>query len=453
MKLKKFMLLLLLMGAALAFSEKRELDVNAAIDLASQNNTGLKMKQLDTEFQRLTRDSALNVLLPAVSVNSTLFRLHDAPSSFAFTGGAPTMVPGANWGLQFGLSANLNLSAALVHGLLYTRKQYEAGLLDEATFKKNLTRDVKKSFYSLLFLEQNITLFRESLQTAEQRFTQARLNFESGTSSQFDLLTTQVAYENLKPALKELENGYQIALLNFKTILGLKNDEELALKGEIQIEPLRLDSEQLLTQYLPQKPELQALNTAIESAEIARQGFFIQNYTPAVLLSFSMDPAFTGNPFSDNLFGNPENNWVQRQGMFGVTVALNLDGFIPGSTTSVRLAELKKTREKLELQRSQALQGAELEIRTLTTNMEKSQANLMSLDLNVQLAARAYQIASEGFATGARTWLEVQNAEDELNRSKLEVLREKYNYLANMLDLEAALHLSAEQVKELQNEK
>jgi outer membrane protein TolC len=453
MKLKNVIFLVLIFGVQLAFSEKKELDLETVIDLAIKNNTGLKIKYLDTAFQKITRDTAWNVIIPSLALGSTLSRLHEAPIQFAMNGNTPIIETGENWGIQFSFAANLNLNAALVHGIIYSGMQYASGLIDLDSYKRRLVRDVKKNFYNLILMEQNINLYKQSLETAGKRYEQAKLYFESGASSLFQMLTAQVTYENLKPGLKEMENGYQIALLNFKNILNLQSDEDIVLLGEIEMIPVSLDANKLIHRYLLQNPDLQFLSKSIESIEIQRRGEIVRNYTPTLTLSLSFDPAFTGNPFTDNWFADPENDWMQRQGMFATTLSYNLEGLLPGSATRVRLAELKKEKEKLEFQFEQAVRATELEIRTLVRGMEKAAESLANLDLNVQLAQKAFEIATQGYGSGVRELLEIENAEDELNKAKLEVLKEKYNYTANLSDLEYVLNFSTEQLKEVQDEK
>ena len=48
--------------------------------------------------------------------------------------------------------------------------------------------------------------------------------------------------------------------------------------------------------------------------------------------------------------------------------------------------------------------------------------------------------------------LEVKDSERDLNTAKLEVLKEKYNYITGLLDLEYALNATLEEIKEISNE-
>jgi outer membrane protein TolC len=59
----------------------------------------------------------------------------------------------------------------------------------------------------------------------------------------------------------------------------------------------------------------------------------------------------------------------------------------------------------------------------------------------VELAQRAYSLAEEAYRSGAKDLLDVQNAELELRKARNEVLKEKFNYLTGLLDLEYALGL------------
>lgn len=108
--------------------------------------------------------------------------------------------------------------------------------------------------------------------------------------------------------------------------------------------------------------------------------------------------------------------------------------------------------EKTKLGLQQAKEGAELEIQSIVMRLNKSVQSLETLKLNVALAQKVYEMAMEAYNAGNKELLEVENAEIELNKAKLEVIKEKYNYKTGLLDLEYALNTTKEGIKEVNHE-
>jgi outer membrane protein TolC len=88
-----------------------------------------------------------------------------------------------------------------------------------------------------------------------------------------------------------------------------------------------------------------------------------------------------------------------------------------------------------------------MEIRSTVRSLEKARDSIDTLQLNVERARRAYQMAEEAYNAGSKELLEVQNAEIELKKARLEVLRERYNYIEALLDLEYALNTEIEDIE------
>jgi outer membrane protein TolC len=226
---------------------------------------------------------------------------------------------------------------------------------------------------------------------------------------------------------------------------------ELELEGAIEPEPITLDAESLSRQYLAERLDIQSLIKQIEIVKNSRDAT-IAGMTPSVALTLSFDPSFQKDPFEDAWFEDVEDDWKQRSGMFGVTVSVPLDKLLPFSKTWVELANTKDNIKKMRLNLTQAMRGAEMEVKTIVMNLKKSLESIESLEMNVELAKRAYNMAEEAYNAGNRELLEVQQAEDELKKARLEVLREQYNYTTGLLDLEYALNTSLEEIKEKYHE-
>ena len=465
------------------------LDVEGVVDFALANNLGIISEKLALSIKKRARNTVFNKFYPTAQVSGTLSRMHEEPDDIEFLAPVdpedledyglydyltenpyapgtytyvdPDYIPDGlygtvtqiteevdhTWNVGAKLDFSLTLSAALFFGIKATVLDYESGRLSLETTRKKLARDVKKQFYNLLLMEENIALMERKIETARDRYEQARVNYENGLVSEYSMLSAQVALENLKPSLESMRTGYRSALLGFKHQLGMPLDTKLMLKGEIEPETLDLEADALMDGYIANRLDIQSLVKQIEMIRNSRDATIAQ-MTPSVTFLLNFDTNFMNDPFEDDWFEDVEEDWVQRNGMFGVTLALSLDQLLPFSQSWVSIADSKDSIRQMQTNLSQAIRGAEMEIANIIMNLEKSAESIETLKMNVQLAERAYNMAEEAYNAGTRELLEVKEAEDELNNARIKVLEEKYSYTTGLLDLEYALNTTMEEIRD-----
>jgi len=444
------------------------LDIEKSVELALENNLGLKSSRIDVEIKKRASDLSWNRFIPTVQASSTMMRWNLEQSGTSLIGsGIETIIPGVGtnysdvlsvgydlpqWGLSAGLDFSLNLSYALFKEMKGTKLDYEAGLISYETALKQLERDVRKNFYNILVYEENLWLMEQNIEAANNRFEQAKINYKNGLVPELSVLSAQVGYENLKPALTEMKLGYDIMKDGFKILLGIDLSEDISLEGDIIINPVFLNTEQLTNHFLNRRLDIQSMNKSVESLENSKAALKLQTMTPMLNLGLNFDPAFQSDPLENNWFDNIEDNWSQQSGMFRMTLAMSLDSFLPWSKTQTGIRDMEDGISQLKLGIAQANAGAELEIKTIVMKLNKSMEQLETLILNISLAHEAYRLSQEAYDAGSKELLEVKDAERDLNTAKLEVLKEKYNYITGLLDLEYALNATLEEIKEISNE-
>ena len=410
--------------------------VEEAVATAREGNLGLVSPRISAETKRRAESLAWNNFLPTVDVSGTLGRWNKEQSTYVFTP-LPSQITLPRWSLSASLSTQLMLNLALFEGVKSLRADYEAGLISYAQAEARLERDVRKSFYNLLLLEENMRLMEEQIEAARRRYEQARVNYRAGTAPELSMLQAQVAYENLKPALQEMRIGYQAARDAFAMTLGLPRGVEVTPVGTIEPKYANLDADTLISTGLASRLDIQSLVKSMESLQIAETALKYRLWTPNLILGWNMDPSFSGDPWNDDLFDG--DRWSQRSGMFRATLSMRLNGLFPFTQDGQQLAQIRDQRESLRANLAQALRGAELEIDGLVRRLEKSRTSHTALELNASLAERAYRLSEEAYRAGAADLLDVQNAELELRKARLELLKEDYTYVTGLLDLEYAV--------------
>jgi len=436
-----------------------ELSADQAVAVALQRNLGLASSRIDAAQKKRKSDSSWNALLPTVDVGGTLAHMNAVQSqSIVYPAGSPDPMTGAYssfyyqlydlpaWSLSASLSAQLVLNAALFEGMKGLRLDYESGLISYAQAERQLERDVRKSFYGILLLQENMKLMQENIDNAKLRVDQAEANYKAGLVPELTLLQAQVAWENMKPSLEEMRIGYAASLDAFAMTLGLPRGTAIALKGSIDPSYATVDADALVASRLGDRLDIQAIVKGLETLESTERAMKLQLWSPSLILAWNADPTFMGDPFKDDLTKgsypmNANGAWQQISGMFRATLSFRLNGLFSQSKEAQGLRDMQDAIEKTRAGLAQAIRGSEVEIDSIVRKLQKSRESRAALELNVDLADRAYGLAEEAYKAGAKDLLEVQSAELQLRTAQLQVLTEKFNYVTGLLDLEYAVNL------------
>jgi len=412
---------------------------NGAVEYALRRNLQIKSSAIEMGMKKRANKYAWNRFVPSIQASGTLSRMNADQSTFIYIPPDISMIDLPQWSVAAGLDFSLTLNLALYNGVKATQIDYEAGRISYEMARQQVSRDVRKSFYSLLLMQENRTLMVENISAAERRYEQALINYENGMIPELTVLSAQVAWENLKPALKAMDLGYRQALQGFKMTLGMDLDQEIELNGSIDAEAVDVDADKLINRYLSERLDIQSLLVSINFLENQLRATKLQIYSPQLILGYSMDPSFGGDPWSDPWFGG-DYDWEQRSGMFRATIAFSLDGLLPFSQAQMGIRDLEDSIELNRIGLMQTIRGAELEIDATVEQLKKSRDTIETLLLNEELARRAYEMAEEAYNAGSRELLEVENAEIDLKTAQIEVLKEKFTYLSALIDLEYQLN-------------
>lgn len=434
--------------------ELKVVTMEEAVEMALKNNLSLKSQSIDLKGKKRAKNSVANQLYPSISAGAGLTHMWEKrDNSFQMPDGMGGMTtislgPGVpDWAVGFSLDISLYLNGAIFEGIRTARLDYESGQLTYLQAEKSLIKEVKKAFYNLLLLQDSIELMQEQIRNARSRYEQALTNYRNGLVPQLSVLGAQVALENLKPVLKDMEMGYRLALNGLAIQLGLNRHVKLEIKGEVEMEPISLDAEELIKNHLSERLDLKGLHTAIELQKSARRVAILAGMTPSIILNMKFDPSFSKHAFENSWFEDIENDWSQQSGMFMLGINVPLDCFIPFSKTWNDIKSQQEGIEKTKLALEQAIRGAETEIESLVLRLDKSLSSVEAMQANYELAQRSYNLTSEAYRQGSAELLEVEDAETKMNEARLNLAKEKLNYNLVLLDLEYALNTNIQKLK------
>ncbi|MFP4431209.1 MAG: TolC family protein [Spirochaetaceae bacterium] len=400
-----------------------------AVDRALEYNLGLAANRQELAGSRRRAETAWNVLVPEVTASAGLQRTNEATA---------VLPPGEEYRLTAvgGVEGRLALSLAAIEGIRTAEMEYRTGAAGYRESAAAVEQEIRKSFYNLILLEEQLAVAVSSVETAEAGLAQARADYENGFEPELTLRQAQVSLQTAVLNAERRRAAVADARETFKRLLGIEQEVEIALRGSIRLpERVSRDLDSLTPEEsLGGRFDIQTLDAQIARQESLNQANALNARTPTLTLSAGWNPTLA-DPFNPDNTVNDE--WVDR-GSVGITLSLGLDDYLPFSASSVAVQAGRRSAESLRLQRQDALESARNEVDSLLRSLESSRVALESLELSLELATEVYTLTEEAYDEGAVSFVELLEAEEDLRDARSSLLSEQYRHLAALIDLEYA---------------
>ena len=443
-------------------TEPLTLTVEDAVSYALTNSKSLKSSQIDLEIKKRAKMYSWNVFLPSLNVSGTMSRttrnstyesgksaIIQAARLSSLEQGYPlpssaydTLIEQAgfedtetlHWAAVGNVSAQLNFNLAMIQSMSASKANYEAGLISWEQTCKDTEINIRKMFYGLLLMEENLKIQNELMDSAKARWQQSEINYKNGLVPQLSALNAQVAYENKKPAILELTQSLKQQKDTFAFLLGIPYGREINLVGSIDTRFVKVNADELVQKYAEENLDVKALKKNIELLKISLNASRFSTFTPSLSVSYGWQP----------VVAQIDTNWLDTyidNGSFSATVVIDVMKMMPFSANMQSIKDTKQNLAKAELGLSQLLQNTEIQIHTLVDKLNKSEASIKASQMNIKLAQKAYDMTVRAYNSGTQELLDVKDSENSLSQARLGLLNEKLNYISALLDLENAINV------------
>ena len=452
--IKKFVFQLLAFSLleTMIFAEEEKsnavnLTVDQAVEFALKNSNSMKSADIDLAVKERAGKYGWNVLLPSVNATATMNR---SSSDSLESKGVPASMQteSLHWTGIVGVSASWNFSFAYIEQIRIAKKNYEVGQLSFEKSQREIKVNVQKLFYGLLLQQENLRLQKTSLENSRQRYIQAETNYKNGAVPEIRLLQAQVAYQNMKPTVSKLEKEFMTSIDTFAFLIGYPVGTEIQLSGSINPEYIEADYDKLMNLYSSCNLDLQNLDKNIEIAKMGLTAANLGAYVPSLALNYSYTPMLT-NFLDADKGGYPSGgDWKDLNGSFSLTLAWNLTNLLPFSANRQQAADTKATIQKLEVNRNMLLENQKINVRKAVNTLVDAREQIDVMSRNIGLAQRSYEMTARSYRNGTTELLDLRDAEDQLNKAKLGLANQKFNYISALLDLETELNVEFKKVSD-----
>ena len=409
----------------------QRLNPEMAVEMALRNNLNLEAARTGLDIRRRRSDLAWNQFLPGAAVTGTLLRDNVASTTMGFT------IP--QWHMNGAFTASLDLSFALFEGIRSLRRDYEAGRISHERTKLQMEQGVRKMYNSILLLEANVDLLRESFFNAQRQAEIAEANFRAGLAPRLTWLQAQVAVENMRPTVNNLENNLKTLMGNFALLLGLPFDTPIELESlNLEEKDISMNVNELISRAVSQKPDIMEMKASIQTLQSQQKALNLQQFTPFLRLGWNLSYLFNPmlDPLSDNLFTG--DNW-NRGGNFSVTMGMNLNNFLPFAREGQQRRDMEANLQIQSIRLAQMIRETELEVFTKLASLENVLATVEAQRAAVGLAEESYRLTEEAYRAGLQDFQAVQGAALALDQARLQLLTQQFNFFNDLIDLEYAI--------------
>ncbi|HAW09183.1 MAG TPA: hypothetical protein DCW42_08500 [Bacteroidetes bacterium] len=284
--------------------------------------------------------------------------------------------------------------------------------------------NTQKAFYGVLLSQEVLKITQESLQNATDNLRNVQALRAQGMVSEFDALRAEVQVENIRPLVLQMESNLESMKNNFKLLIGMPQNEDITLEGEIQYNPSDLKSDQeYIDIALKNNFDLNTLKIKREF-DNAMIDLERANYYPTVA-------AFGNYSFMGTADDLQFQNY--QQSVVGLSLSINLfNGMRKGRRVEQGVINVMKTDESI----NQFKDYIAAQVKSKLTEIKKIQSNIDAQNRNIELAQKAYNISEVRYKEGTGNQLEVENADLALRQARTNYMQSVYQFITLIRDLD-----------------
>ncbi len=437
-------MMILLGGMSMGIaSAQMHLSLNQAIEIALSDNPTIKVADLEIERYDYVYKQTISSLYPQVSVSG----------QYSLAIRNQQMAEGLSFGGKNTFNATASLSLPLFAPSVYrqmklTKTQMAMAVESARANRIDMVAAVRSSFYNVLLAEQSMKVLQEAYETTQRVVDNTKELFENGLAAEYDYITAQVQLSNLKPQLLQAEKGIELTKLQLKMYLSIPEEVEINIIGEL--DNFR-DNVLMHTDYdVDLSKNTTIVNLELQSELLDHQEKLIQTTRMPTIAAFGQISyigqervnlgGLLGSMAGGATTENQSKFWWQYPINIGAQISIPL---FAGFNKTNQIKAIRNQRAQLDVQRDYAERGVKLQVQQSINTLLTARETMLSNELTVEQAQKAYEISYTRYSAGAGTILELNNSLLTLTQAQLNYSQAIYDYLSAHAAYEKALGVEA----------
>lgn len=401
------------------------LTLNKAIELTINNYPLIKQQQEKVTAVDYKVEQQKSFYYPNIFGEARYSRIGPIPS-FSFGGNTIELAPTNNYNFNIIVNQQLydfgkrDASVDLVNS-------YRQSALDNVDYiKSNLSYQTLQSFYSILFLNKGIAVKDTQIAALNEHLAVTYKKIQSGSSTDYDALSTQVRISQAQREKTELLNQIKQQEIVLKKLMGIVQDSSINLKGDFSAPRSLTNLDSLINIAFQNRSELKLAEDQLNTSHLQEHLANLGN-VPSLNATLSYGLKNGYEPNIDVLRGN----WV-------ATLSLNVPIF-NGFLTRYKESEAKVNSSVVNLNIATLKRNIIAEIQQALTNLNSNLNKLNTTLTQVNFAKETVQRAIARYKSGVGINLDLLDAETSLAQSRLFYLQDLYKCILSSYQLKKAV--------------
>lgn len=412
------------------------LTLDQAIEIALSDNPTIKVANLEIERYDYVKKQTVASLYPKIDVSG----------QYSLALRRQEMAEGLSFGGKNTFNATASLSLPLFVPSVYRQMKLNETQMALAVEQARATRidmvaAVRSAYYNVLLAEQSMKVLQEAIATTQRVVDNTKELYENGMAAEYDYITAQVQLSNLKPQVLQAQKGIDLTKLQLKMYLSIPEETEIIVIGSL--DDFR-DEVLLGTDYEVNVAENTTVkNLELQSELLDHQEKLIQTTRMPTIAAFGQI-SYIGQEHSDlgKLMGGgaaapteQSKFWWQYPINIGAQISIPI---FAGFSKTNQLRAVRNQRAQLDIQREYAERGVVLQVQAAINNLLTARETMLSNELTVEQAQKAYDISYARYGAGAGTILELNSSQLTLTQAQLNYSQSIYDYLSAHAEYEKA---------------
>jgi outer membrane protein len=416
-----------LLSVELANCQTRDsLSLITIISEVVQNHPMVKkaMEELSTSDAKI--GLAQSNYLPTVDFTSSYSRIGPVPTITIPDMGTFSFTPHDNYAAAVNFNQTIYDFGKTAKSVSLEKEGKELNRQSVEQVKQKLSQVVIGNYYSLVYLQEAIKIKNEQLNTLNEHLQFVKKKQETGSATQYEILTTEVRISTIENQKTDLETARKVQLCQLNLLMGQPQSTSQQVKNDV-VEPINnLQSDSLISKAMQNRDEMKLAN---EKAKLASLRYSLTgSQNNAVFNAFLSGGVRNG--YTPYLY-DPKANFVA-----GVGVRIPI---FDGKRNKYNLIEAKSAIQVNDEETEIARRSIVNEVVEGEANVKAAHQKVTQGELQLKQATQAYSLAKVRFESGVITNLELLDGSTSLSESRLMLLKAKIDYTVNLYKLKSAI--------------
>jgi outer membrane protein TolC len=363
---------------------------------------------------------------PYVDLSGSYTRIDPVPTITLEPFGKFVMAPNNNYNASLNYNQNIYDFGRTSKDVAYQNESKNLTQQSIEQLKQEMAFMVTNIFYTLLYLQDAIDIKKEQLQTLKEHLDFIIKKKETGSATEYEILTTQVKISGVESQKIDLETARISMVSAMNTLLGRPEMNPINVKKELEIELPAQVSDSLISYAENNRNEMR----------IAQENTKLANLT--YQLAKSQHNPILGLYAS----GGWKNGYFPNLNVMEANYAVGIGLQVP-------LFNATKTKNNVLLSKS-LIQTADYatevvrrnianEVVQSKANVSASQEKINQFKLQLSQAQKALTLAEISYKSGVITNLDLLDATTAVSESRLSLLKAQIDYVVSIYKLKVAL--------------